>query len=338
MADPAGGRVDAAWVFRMGVWGARSLALVLVLALLFTMVNVQLFAASGHPVGSVQWWIAWLLDPMASITMGTAIVFEGSLAGYGRRVGWLAATKWYAGGCTWVMNIWVSVTSGSLAGVLLHSVAPGLVLLLAEAAPRVRAQMAEIVEELVERDDTRSPVDGALPVPTAAVLVGESVVARPTWVAPPRSPARVQSPIVTPDPQLAPVVEDSGVPELAVKQPIAEAPIPEPVLVGVVPFPVEVPAAGEPTTEDELDVAVRRLLDDALTAGVRAPGRRALAKVLGPWATPDRIRRSLQRVGEPTRVLALNGSGPGAGPQRVTGAGAGDGDRHVNGWGHRART
>lgn len=144
-------RKQAAWVLQVGAWGVRSLVLVAVLALVFTMVNVQVFAAAGHSVSSFEWWIAWLLDPMASITMGTAIVFEGLLAGYGRKEGWLAATKWYAGGCTWLMNIWSSVAASSPAGVLLHSVAPGLVLLLAEAAPRVRRQLAEIVTSLVRQ-------------------------------------------------------------------------------------------------------------------------------------------------------------------------------------------
>lgn len=321
MADPVGRRVDAAWVARMGAGGARVLGLVLVLALVFTMVNVQQFAAAGESLGSFQWWIAWLLDPMASITMGAAIVYEGLLADFGRTVGWLAATKWYAGIATWAMNIWVSLVGVVPSGVLLHSVAPGLVLLLAEAAPRVRAHLAEITVELTERDATRTTVDEALlPVPAAPVPVAAPIVARPTWVAPPRPPARAPVVAVISDPQPEPVVEDPRVPEPVSEESAAEAPSLEPVLVGVIPFPAEVPAVGEPTTEDELDVAVRQLLDDAVAAGVRAPGRHALAKVLGPWATPDRIRRSLRRV-EPTRGLALNGSGPGAGQQQVAGAG-----------------
>lgn len=138
-------------MLRVSDWGTRAMVVVAVLALVFTMVNVQVFAAAGHPVSSFEWWIAWLLDPMASITLGTAIVFEGLLAGYGRREGWLAATKWYAGGCTWLMNIWSSVAAGSPAGMLLHSVAPGLVLFLAESAPRVRRHLAEIVTNLARQ-------------------------------------------------------------------------------------------------------------------------------------------------------------------------------------------
>ncbi|MGH3828416.1 MAG: hypothetical protein ACRDQX_14795 [Pseudonocardiaceae bacterium] len=144
-------RKETAWVLRMGAYGARALATVVLLALVFTMVNVQQFAADGHPVNSLQWWIAWLLDPMASVTMGTAIVFEGVLASYRHQVGWLAATKWFAGICTWAMNIWSSAVAVSWSGMVLHSVAPGLVLLLAEAAPRVRRSLSEIVSELERR-------------------------------------------------------------------------------------------------------------------------------------------------------------------------------------------
>src|SRR5262249_36506052 len=143
---------DSAWVLRMGRHGVRVLAVVLVLALVFTMVNVQQFAAQGHPVFGVQWFIAWLLDPMASLTMAAAIVYEGLLADYGRpKVGWLIATKWYAGVAPWGMNIWSSAAAGSFAGIWLHSVAPGLVLGLAEAAPRVRRHMADIIDE-IERE------------------------------------------------------------------------------------------------------------------------------------------------------------------------------------------
>lgn len=145
---PADFREEAAWVSRLGRYGARTMVVVALLALVFTMVNVQLFAAAGHSVASFEWWIAWLLDPMASITMGAAIVFEGILADYERRETRLNVVKWFAGLCTWAMNIWASAAAMSAAGVLLHSVAPGLVLLLAEAAPRVRRQLAEIAAGL----------------------------------------------------------------------------------------------------------------------------------------------------------------------------------------------
>jgi hypothetical protein len=305
MADPVGRRLDAAWVIRMGLWGARSLALVLVLALLFTMVNVATFAAAGHPVDSFQWWIAWLLDPMASITMGTAIVFEGLLAGYGRHVGWLTATKWYAGLCTWAMNIWVSLTSRSLAGVLLHSVAPGLVLLLAEAAPRVRQHMAEIVHEL--RQDTPGqsiklpgPDHTAVELPAATYRRVEP--ARPSWTSPP--PPRQPEPAAA-----APV----GVPSAALSAAVDSAPVmnQKPATAASVATPqreepswVPVDTSPVPAGDDDLIERVRQLVTESTAAG-RPMGRRAMAKQLD--ASEHRVRVALELVGTTTGP-ALNGT------------------------------
>jgi hypothetical protein len=149
-------RAEAEWLTRMGRWGAYALTTVAVLALVFTMVNVQQFAAAGHPVGSFQWFIAWLLDPMASITLGTAIVWRSVLADHDRSEPWLNATMWYAGIATYVMNTWASWAAGSPSGVVLHSVAPGLILLLAESAPRVRRHFAEIRAELASAADVNT--------------------------------------------------------------------------------------------------------------------------------------------------------------------------------------
>src|ERR1700761_3657475 len=139
---------ELAWIQRIGAWGLRVMAIVLLLALTFTMVNVQQFSAHNDPTSWWWWAISWLLDPMASITMAAAIVFEGFLADYGRKAGWLTATKWYAGIAVWAMNAWDPLVHGVPSGVLLHSVAPGIVVGLAEAAPRVRRHIADILSEI----------------------------------------------------------------------------------------------------------------------------------------------------------------------------------------------
>lgn len=324
------GQKDAAWVARMGRHGVQVLAVVLVLALVFTMVNVQQFAAQGQPAFGVQWWIAWLLDPMASVSMAAAIVFEGLLADYGKpEVRWLTATKWYAGICTWVMNVWTSAVAHDLGGILLHSVAPGILLGLAEAAPRVRRLMAEIIADLegeaepvTVHDD---PEPGPVPVPT-----WEPVVTSPSWVAPTGSPSWAVS--VAPAAPAAPVVPgpEPELDPLELVEPVTVAngagaghPPPDPVLVQVIGWPADDPAAGR-LTDDELDARIHQMLSDAVAAGARPPGRRVISEVLGSRATPYRVRMSLQRVGEPTRVLSLNGAGSGAGHQSVSGRG---GDR-----------
>lgn len=319
----SGAGKDAAWVVRMGRHGVQVLAVVLVLALVFTMVNVQQFAAQGQPVRSFEWWISWLLDPMASLTMAAAIVFEGLLADYGKpKVPWLIATKWYAGIATWGMNIWTSLVDTIPSGMLLHSVAPGLVLLLAEAAPRVRRAMAEIVID-AERDAKASTVhDDPEPVPLH-VASYEPVVGRPSWVAPPKPPGWARPPVVPVPVVVSPEPEPSA--ERAAPGPVAEEPAgkastPDPVRVQVIPWPADNPTAG-PLGNDELDVEVARILRDAAESGGKTPGRRVICDALGDRATPYRVRMSLQRVGEPTRVLSLNGAGSSAGGQQVHGSG-----------------
>lgn len=302
---------DAAWVLQMGRHGVQILAVVLVLALVFTMVNVQQFAAQGHPSFGVQWFIAWLLDPMASLTMAAAIVYEGLLADYSRpKVHWLTATKWYAGVATWGMNIWSSAAAGSFAGIWLHSVAPGLVLLLAEAAPRVRRHMADIIDEL-ERElapvaAKPEPVVG-LPTPTYA-RVGPS-----SWTAPatPVRRASASEPVVAPQP--------AAVPEPVVETPpvmpgLAEQPVPESVTEAEVPVidpaprpvPAEVPEPGPRVSGHELDALIAEILT---VPGNADMGRRRITELLpDPKPTDHAVKTALARV-RAARVPALNGAG-----------------------------
>lgn len=138
-------RSQIALVHRSSRQTAVALVCVAVLALVFTMVNVTLFAIGEKVPGA----IAWLLDPMASVALGSMILAEGTLARFGRDSGpWANAVKWYAGLATWAMNIWSSAAAHSAAGVLLHSVAPGIVLGLAAATPALRCQFAAVVADL----------------------------------------------------------------------------------------------------------------------------------------------------------------------------------------------
>ncbi|MGH3525765.1 MAG: hypothetical protein ACRDQ6_00440 [Pseudonocardiaceae bacterium] len=335
---------DAAWVLRMGRHGVQVLAVVLVLALVFTMVNVQQFAARGHPQYGVQWWIAWLLDPMASLTMAAAIVFEGLLADYGKpKVQWLTITKWYAGVATWGMNIWASAATHSLAGIWLHSVAPGLVLGLAEAAPRVRRHMAAIIEDL-ERAAAPAPVAPAEPV--AATLpepAYQRVVAPSSWVAPPK-PVRVPEPVIEPVPrpvprpvaeQVAPVIVTAA-PVVPVEEPTRTEPVTPVARHGservdaheqvVTPAgPERAPEEGSPLPGTQppgtdLDALVARILDDADDPTI---GRRRITDLLpDPKPTDHAVKTALARV-RAARQPVLNGVGRSAGHGSQCGSGDG---------------
>lgn len=117
---------------RTGRWIDGALFTVAGGGLAFTSANVTLFAVDrGTP-----WFIAWLLDPLASIAMMAVLVGDGVLSRHGVSSGrWAAAVKLGSGVATLAMNVWSSIAGGDPASVLLHSIAPSLLVGLAHAAP-----------------------------------------------------------------------------------------------------------------------------------------------------------------------------------------------------------
>jgi DNA segregation ATPase FtsK/SpoIIIE-like protein len=116
-------------------------------ALIFTCVNVTRFGVSHE----IPWYIAWMLDPLASLALITVLYVDGVLAEHGgdyKPGGWPFLLRWSAGLSTWVMNCWTSLypdghfhfipQTPDAGGILLHSVAPALLILLAEAATGYR--------------------------------------------------------------------------------------------------------------------------------------------------------------------------------------------------------
>lgn len=143
-------RVEAARVRVTGDRLGAALWVVAGIALLFTMANVTGFATQhGTP-----WQIAWLLDPMASLALLVVLVGDGVLARHGvRGGGWARAVKLGAGTATWSMNVWACVDARDGAGVVLHSVAPALVIGLAEVTPAYRARFAALADRLHAQAD-----------------------------------------------------------------------------------------------------------------------------------------------------------------------------------------
>jgi hypothetical protein len=113
--------------------------------LIFTAVNVTLFAIDHHTHPG----IAWMLDPLVSLALLGVLFIDGRLAAHGYKPGgWPFALRWFAGLATWLMNCWASLypdekftgwpANPDPAGLVLHSVIPFLVILLAEAGARYR--------------------------------------------------------------------------------------------------------------------------------------------------------------------------------------------------------
>ncbi|MGY0466912.1 hypothetical protein ACW14Y_42635 (plasmid) [Kitasatospora sp. cg17-2] len=142
---------------RLGRLITRSLMSIGGGALVFTCVNVTLFAMSHHIPGL----IAWMLDPMASLALITVLYVDGVLAEQGgdERAGtWPFLLRWFAGISTWLMNSWTSLYPDGrftlvpdhpdAGGLLLHSVAPFLLITMAEASSGYRKYLARRLGEL----------------------------------------------------------------------------------------------------------------------------------------------------------------------------------------------
>lgn len=129
------------------IWGA------VILGLAFTAVNVQRFAAGDAETWSLEWFSAWLLDPMVSLVVVGILLAESVTSRWQVRTGrWVRIAKWGSLGATYVMNTWESwaavLTASGAQGwddVVLHSVPPLLVLAAAEAITDLRDKLTEAV-------------------------------------------------------------------------------------------------------------------------------------------------------------------------------------------------
>ncbi|MCQ6253279.1 hypothetical protein, partial [Streptomyces malaysiensis] len=154
------------------------LVLVAVVALAFTATNVTMFAIQ-HEVSP---WIAWLLDPMVAVALGAVLIVDGRLSEYGvNPSGWASVLRWFAGLGTWVMNCWGSLwPEGSAfgvprqvdpAGLVLHSIPPVLLIVLAEAITHYRRAILDKIAELrAEVEPVDAPVEST-PVPPVSTPV-----------------------------------------------------------------------------------------------------------------------------------------------------------------------
>lgn len=170
----------------------RVLVVVAFVALVFTASNVTMFAIDHH----VSPWIAWMLDPMVAVALGAVLIFDGRLSEYGlHSSGWAAVLRWFAGLGTWVMNCWSSLWPQGTpfgfprevdpAGLVLHSIPPVLLIVLAEAISHYRhAILAKIADLQAQVDADGNEVD-ATPVhqpstpPPATVPTADSIGSAP---------------------------------------------------------------------------------------------------------------------------------------------------------------
>lgn len=175
----------------------KVLVTVAVVALAFTATNVTLFAIDHH----ISPWIAWLLDPMVAVALGAVLIVDGRLSEHGvKPSGWATVLRWFAGLGTWLMNCWGSLwPAGSAfgvprdvdpAGLVLHSIPPVLLIVLAEAITFYRraildriAVLRDQVDTVVERVEAPTVHPASTPTLTPAPAGQPGTVARPAPVA-----------------------------------------------------------------------------------------------------------------------------------------------------------
>lgn len=154
------------------------------LALVFTAVNVTDFARDHGVSGS----IAWLLDPMLALALAIGLLTDSRLAQHRvRPPAWGSVLRWYAGIATLTVNTWTACwptgrvgvpRDADAAAVVLHSIPPVLLMLLAEAVAAYRRRITDLITHLtalLAHPAPTTPPDAHTPPP-------------PTPPSPPASP------------------------------------------------------------------------------------------------------------------------------------------------------
>ncbi|MFG2656913.1 extensin [Streptomyces sp. NPDC048425] len=146
----------------------RALAGVAVLALVFTAVNVTLFATSRGVTPA----IAILLDPMVALALAAILYADARLAAWGiRPPRWSAALRWFTAITATLMNTWDSIwpdrqigtpIHADPAGIVLHGVPTVLLILLTETIAAYRRTVAPLLDPI----DPTAPTPGPDPSST----------------------------------------------------------------------------------------------------------------------------------------------------------------------------
>jgi hypothetical protein len=164
------------------------LAVVAVLTMGFSLDNIHGFAVAN----SVQDPIAWFLAPAIDLALCAALLGDAVLSRWQLDAGpWATRLRWYTAGATLALNTWSAWVSLNPARIVLHSVPPVLLFILAEAASPYRERFAETVRLAAQKaaedalasvqapERTSAPVAAAEPVEDP---LGDSYASIPTEV------------------------------------------------------------------------------------------------------------------------------------------------------------
>lgn len=148
-------------------------------AALWSVCALVAYFSAGNVFGfaiahDTPWYVALVLAPIVDVAL-FAVIMGDSILG---RVGVVLDSRWpkglrlFAGGSTWVLNVWQSTgwfepRPMDVAGVVLHSIPPVVLIFLAESTPAYRVAFAEALDRL-------------RPAPVVEVVRSSSAV-MPVW-------------------------------------------------------------------------------------------------------------------------------------------------------------
>ncbi|MBV9010658.1 MAG: hypothetical protein JO272_01185 [Pseudonocardiales bacterium] len=149
--------------------------------LLFTMINVQVFAAQDAERFSLGWWGAWFLDPAVTVILLGVLIAEGVTSRWQVHMGaWARGAKWSLLAATYVMNTWQAWDAGWWAGVVLHSVPPLAVFVGAECRTGIQDKLTECVHAARAHATHRTEQAATQTTPRSGAEPGEAAAERPT--------------------------------------------------------------------------------------------------------------------------------------------------------------
>ena len=153
------------WIVSVLIWASVALGL------LFTMSNVQAFAARGTSLHSLAWWFAWALDPTLTLTLVGVLVAEQTMATW-RVAPPKEATQVKLGtlGLTYAMNTWTAWSQLDARLVLQHSAPVIAVFLIVKAAPKIYDAITTTVEVAAGPDSPVSVTGQADRVPAPVTV------------------------------------------------------------------------------------------------------------------------------------------------------------------------
>lgn len=154
---------NARWTLTGGRW-------FLIIGLVFYSAMTTTPFVSRHS----EWeWSGWVLGLIVDVAFIMALSAESTLARHGvTSLGrWPVAFRWTTGLASTFLNVWLSIERRDWVGVVVHVIAPALVMLLAEVGPVYMAALADAERRADKADAFADQFRAAMVGPNAVTVL-----------------------------------------------------------------------------------------------------------------------------------------------------------------------